>query len=200
MISEKRLATSPVQHVRDLMDSIKDGKITIGEYDPLELGSQRTFEVSCTSADADAVIEKYEALTSALEAIGAVHDDIDNGAKPGDVLTPDQLEVWNTYVRDFDEEFDAGEYDVDVIYEMRDSGAQLDEAEQDVIERHHEWYESQCLKRLPKKMYTPMLVVNRAQRYEFFARKNAPKTVMNEEGRCLAENLIVYYYCTNESH
>ena len=30
MINEKRLKTTPVQHIRDLMESVSDGKITIG--------------------------------------------------------------------------------------------------------------------------------------------------------------------------
>lgn len=195
MIDEKRLETTPIQHIRNLMESVSDGKITVGYEDPLELFSQRTFEVSCGAADTDEVIAKYEALVQALEAIGVAHDKIDNGAKVEEVLTPEQLEVWNTYIREFDEKFEAGEYDLDVIYDMRACGAPLNDEEQEVIESHHEWFEEQCLKRLPKKGYSPILLVNRAQRYEYLISHNAPKTVIDEEARCLAEEMILYYYC-----
>ena len=195
MISEKRLATTPVQHIRDLMESVSDGKITIGHEDPLDLFSQRTFQVSCGVADTDEAVSKYEALVQALAAIGAVHEKIDNGAKAEDVLTPEQFEVWNTYIRDFDEKFDAGEYDLDVIYDMRSCGAQLSEEEQEVLERHYEWFEAQCLKRLPKKVYAPTHLINRAQRYEALVSMKAPKTVLEEEARCIAEEMIIYHYC-----
>lgn len=199
MISEKRLETTPVQHIRDLMESVSDGKITIGHEDPLELFSQRTFAVSCGVTDTDEVISKYEALVQALTAIGAVHGKIENGVKAEEVLTSEQFEVWNTYIRDFDEKFDAGEYDLDMIYDMRSCGAELNDEEHDVLERHHEWFEEQCLKRLPKKGYSPILLVNRAQRYEYCIQHNAPKTVIDEEGRCLAEELIIYNYCIKEA-
>lgn len=195
MIDEKRLETTPIQHISNLMENVSDGKITVGYEDPLELCSQRTFEVSCRAADADEAIAKYEVLVQALEAIGAAHEKIDNGAKAEEVLTPEQLEVWNTYIREFDEKFDAGEYDLDVIYDMRVCGAPLNDEEQEVLESHHEWFEEQCLKRLPMKGYSPMLLVNRAQRYEYCIRHNAPKTVIDEEGRCLAEEIILYNYC-----
>ena len=199
MINEKRLETTPVQHIRDLMESVSDGKITIGHEDPLELFSQRTFAVSCGVSDTDEVISKYEALVQALAAIGAAHGKIDNGVKAEEVLTSEQLEVWNTYIRDFDEKFDAGEYDLDVIYDMRACGAELNDEEQDLLEHHHEWFEEQCLKRLPKKGYSPILLVNKAQRYEYCIQHNAPKMVIDEEGRCLAEELIIYNYCIKEA-
>ena len=199
MIDEKRFGTSPIQHIRNLLESIKDGKLTVIYYDSIDPPYSRVYNVSCTALDADEVISKYEALVQALAAIGAAHGKIDNGVKAEEVLTSEQFDVWNTYIRDFDEKFDAGEYNLDVIYDMRACGAQLNEEEQEVLEHHHEWFEKQCLKRLPKKGYSPILLVNRAQRYEYCIQHNAPKTVIDEEGRCLAEELIIYNYCITES-
>lgn len=193
MIDEKRLETTPVQHIRDLIESVEDGKLTVTYYGPIEPPLTRKYNVSCTAADADKFISKYEALASALEAIGKVHEKIDSGVKAEDVLTPEQIDVWNRYICDFDETFDAGECDLDVIYDMRECGAPLSEEEQEVLERHYEWYEEQCLKRLPKNVYSPMHLINRAQRYEYLLSCNAPKTVINEEGRRLAEEMILYY-------
>ena len=199
MINVERQGTSPVQYIRNLMNSIKDEKLTITYYDPLEPSKPsytKTYDVSCTAADADELVLKYEALTSALEVIGKLHEKFDSGVKVEDVLTPEQITVWNTYVRDFDEVFDTGEYNLDEIYDMRECGAELNDDEHEVLERHYEWFEEQCLKRLPKRAYSPMLFVNRAQRYEYLICCNAPKTVIDEEGRCLAEEMILYYTVT----
>ena len=199
MIDEKRLATPPIQHIRNLFESINDGKLTITYYDPIEPSFTKTYEVSCAVADADAIVAKYEALVQALEAIGKVHARFDNGEKPEDILTPEQLDVWNTYVRDFDEVFDAGEYNLDDLYQMREMWAELNDDEYEVLERHHEWFEEQCLKLLPQKNYSPMLLVNRVQRYEYLVSCNAPKSVIDEEGRRIAEEMILYRFCTKET-
>ncbi len=193
MIDEKRLETTPVQHIRNLIESIKDGKLSVTYYDPIEPSYTRSYDVSCSAVDADEFVSKYEALTNALEAIGKAREKLNSGAGAEDVLTPEQIDVWNTYVCDFKENFDAGEYKLDELYIRREDGDELSEEEHEVLERHYEWFETQCLKRLPKKAYSPMLLVNKAQRYEYFISQNAPKTVIDEEGRCLAEELILYY-------
>ena len=193
MIDKKRLETTPVQHIRNLIESIKDGQLNVTYYDVIEGPYTRTYNVACTPADADEFASKYEALVQALEAIANVHAKLDSGVKAEDVLSPELVEVWNTYIREFDEEFDAGEFNLDEIYAMRESGAELSEEEHDALDRHYEWFEEQCLKRLPKKVYSPMHLVNRAQRYEYLLSCNAPKTVINEEGRCLAEEMLLYY-------
>ena len=198
MIDEKRLETTPIQHIRNLMNSITDEKLTITYYDPIDPTYTRTYDVSCTIADADKFVSKYEALVSALEAIGNAREKLDFGDKAEVVLCPEHFEIWNTYIRDFDEEFDAGEFNLDEIYAMRESGAELSEEEHDVLDRHYEWFEEQCLKRLPKKVYSPMLLVNRAQRYEYFISQNAPKCVIDEEGRRLAEEMVIYYFGKEE--
>jgi hypothetical protein len=195
MIDEKRLETTPIQHIRNLMESIKDGKLTVTYYDPFDPPRDRTYDVSCTQTATDEILVKYEELTKALHAIGAVREKLDNGIRAEELLTAEQLEVWNTYVRDFDEKFDAGEYDIDIIYDMRECGAPLSDEEQDVLERHYEWFKAQSITRLPGKTRSPMYLINRAQRYEYFVSMNAPEIVIAEEGRCLAEEMILYYYC-----
>lgn len=194
MIDEKRFETTPVQHIRNLINSITDGKLTITYYDPIDPSYTRTYGVSCTVADTDGFISEYEALTQALGAIGRVREKLSSHSKVEDVLTPEQVAVWNAYVRDFDEEFDAGEHNLNEIYERRRDGDELNDEEQEVLERHYEWFEEQCLKRFPKKNRSPMYFVNRAQRYEYFISQNAPKLIVDEEGRCLAEEMLLYYF------
>ena len=195
MIDEKRLKTTPTQHIRNLMDSIRDGKLTVTYYFSIDPPHTISYEVSCDNAETDVIVGKYEDLTRALRAIGTVRDEINNGAKAEELLTSDQLDVWNTYIREFDEKFDVGENDLNTIYEMKACGAPLNEEEQAILERHRDWFETQSLTRLPGKARSPMYLVNRAQRYEYFVSMNAPEIVLAEEGRCLAEEMILYYCC-----
>jgi hypothetical protein len=195
MIDEKRLKTTPIQHIRNLIASIKDGVLIFTWYDPIDPPYHLAYDVSCTAADVDEVISRYEALVKALEAISASRERLDNGENPKDVLTTEQFSVWDTYVRDFDEKFDSGEYDLDIIYDMSKCGAPLSDEEQDLLERHYEWLETQSLKRLPKRAYSPMNLILRAKRYEYLVSHKAPQSVIDEEGRGLAEEIILYNYC-----
>ena len=193
MFNENRLETAPKQHIRDLIESIKDGKLSVTFYDMIEPSYIETYDVSCTSADAEEFISKYEQLIESLEAIAKVREMIDSGTKPEDVLTPEHLEVWNTYVCRFNEKFDAGKYNIDELYARREDGDELSDEEHEILERHYEWLEEQSLKRLPKRVYSPKFLINRAQRYEYFVSHGAPKIVIEEEGRCLSEAMILYY-------
>ena len=196
MINAERQGRTPVQYIRDLMNSITDEKLTITYHDPLEPSKPsytETYDVSCTAADADEFVSKYEALTSALEAIGKVHEKLDSGVKAEDVLTPEQIAVWNTYICGFYEGFDAGDHNVDELFVKLENGYELSDEEHEVLKRRDEWFEEQCLKRFPKKAYPSKFLVNRAQRYEWFVKLNAPKIILDEEGGCLAAEMILYY-------
>ena len=193
MIDEKRIKTTPVQHIRNLINSITNEKLIITYYDPIDPTYTKTYDVSSTAADTEKFVSTYEALVSALEAIGQVHEKLDSGVKADDVLTPAQIDVWNRYICDFDETFDAGEHNLDELYVRREDGDELSDEEHEVLERHYEWFEEQCLKRFPKRAYPSKFLVNRAQRYEYFISQNAPKCVIDEEGRRLAEEMILYY-------
>ena len=196
MINAERQGIEPVQYIRNLMNSIKDGKLTIEYHYPLEPSKPsftETYDVSCTAADADEFISKYEALTGALEAIGKVHDKLDSGVNAEDVLTPEQIAVLNTYICGFYEDFDAGEHNVDELFVKLADGYELSDEEHEVLKRRDEWFEDQCLKRFPKKAYSSKFLVNRAERYEWFVKLNAPRCILDEEGGCLAVEMILYY-------
>lgn len=194
MNNGKRLKSEAIEHIRHLFENIKDGKITIARYDPYDSSYTQTYSVSCTVEDADKFIFEYEALVKSIEAIAEARKKLNDGEQMEDVLTPEQIAVWNTYIREFDDVFDVSVEELNVIYNMRDCGAELNDEEQEIIERHHEWFEAQCLKRLPRKKCSPMLLINRAQRYEYLVSCNAHQTVLDEEGRCLAEEMLLYYF------
>ena len=193
MIDEKRFETTPIQHIRNLIESIKDGELSITYYDFFGHSFAKTYDVSCTVADVDEFISKYNTLTQALEVIGKSREKLNSAEKLEDVLTLEQIEIWNTYICGFKKNFDAGKYNLDELYLKRENGDMLSDEENKVLENYGEWFEEECLKRFPKRGYTSKFFINRAQRYEYFISQNAPKTVITEEGRCLAEEMILYY-------
>ena len=195
MIDEKRLETTPEQHIRNLMESIKDGMLTVTRYDPIEPAYEQTYTVSCTPKNIEEIISKYESLVQSLEVLGAVHDKLVNGEKARNLLTREQTIIWNSYICDIENEFDAGGYDIDEICSMKESGAPLSDEEQDILEHYYEWFEEQCFVFFEKKAYSPVHLVIRARRYEYLVACKAPKIIIEEEGRCLAEEMILYYYC-----
>ena len=79
------------------------------------------------------------------------------------------------------------------LFAKLENGYEISDEEQKVLKRRDEWFEEQCLKRFPKRAYPSKFLVNRAQRYEYFISQNAPKCVIDEEGRRLAEEMILYY-------
>ena len=55
MNDEKRLETTPVQHIRNLMNSIKDGVLIFTWYDPIDSLCRLAYDVSCTANDIEEV-------------------------------------------------------------------------------------------------------------------------------------------------
>ena len=179
-------------YILELFNATKDGKVTITEYTDIEGPYDREYEVDWIYEDAMKVVEKYEALTDALSKIGKLHDELENEEKCRTLLTDEEICVWKTYICPF-EEFEVDQELLAELYDRRKCGDQLSDDENDILEHHYEWFNEQSLKRLPIERCSPMHVVNRAQRYEYLVSVNSPEIVIGNEGRCLAESLVLYY-------
>lgn len=192
MIDGKRLSTSPSQHIRNLFAETKDGTLNITYYPELEEPYKLAYNVNWTAEDAEKLVCEYEELTTSLEEIGKVHNELDNKEARERLLTKEALAVWETYIKPFE----PFEVDLDIIGELyyRCEYDQLSDEEYELLERHHDWFEDNSLLRLPRLRRSPKYVMNRAQRYEKLASLNAPAMILEEEGRCLAEEMILYYY------
>ena len=57
------------QYIRELFAATKDGKIKITCYTEIEGPYDRTYEVDWTVADAEKVVERYEALKNMFREI-----------------------------------------------------------------------------------------------------------------------------------
>ena len=196
MNSNRRTENIP-QYIRELFAATKDGKVKITCYTEIEGPYDCTYEMDWTVADAEKVVERYEALIAALSKIGKLHDELENEDKRRKVLNLEELFVWETYIRPFDTFEGDGEL-LDDIYDRRNCGDELTDDEHEMLERHYEWFNEQSLRRLPFERRSPMHVVNRAQRYEHLVSLNAPEIVIGNEGRCLAEEMVLYYCSKKE--
>ena len=189
---DERRELSPQEFIRQLFAETRDGKMSI-EYAPsFDEPYTITYEMDWDAEDVENLVQRYDALTAALTHIGKLHEALDEEANRKAFLTPEEQLVWDIYIRPF-EPFD-GNLDEVADLEFFSETETLTEEEQDILDRHYEWYEANCLQRLPVVKCTPTHVINRAQYYEHLVSLNAPAIVINEEGRSLAEELALYYH------
>ena len=73
MIDEKRMNTTPVQHIRNLINSITDEKLTITYYDPIDPTYTRTYDVSSTAADVEEFVSSEYHLGHFLREVADLH-------------------------------------------------------------------------------------------------------------------------------
>lgn len=189
---ETRRELTPQAFLRQLFAEMKDNKVSI-EYHPfIDEPYTMTYEMDWTAEDVEALVQRYETLTAALTKIGNHYEQMNFADMRESLLTPQEQEVWNTYIRPFD----PFEVDLSVVSELqfRSETETLDDEEYDLLDRHFQWYEENCLQRLPVLKRSPYAVVNRAKRYTRLISMNAPEIVVTEEGRYLAEELALYYH------
>ena len=192
MNAEKRRELSPRAFIGQLFAETQDGMVSI-EYRPtFDAPYTLTYEMDWTAEAAENLVRRYDALTAALTRIGKLHGSLEDAANRKELLTPEELVVWDTYIRPFTP-FD-GDLDAVADLEFFSETETLTDEEQAILDRHYAWYEANCLQRLPIVKCTPTRMINRAQRYEQLVRLNAPATVLNEEGHSLAEEMVLYYH------
>lgn len=190
MSDEKRWDTSPQQHIRDLFAKTVDGKLRITDYSDWQNACDITYPVAWTAEDAETLSDRCEKLVATLHKLAELGDRLDDHETRDSLLSPEERSVWETYVRPFD----PFEVDLSVVGQLYVRGEydELDDEENALLDRHHEWFEQQSLTRLPLIHRSPRYVMNRAQRYVHLVRIGAPRTVIEEEARCLAEELVLY--------
>ncbi len=194
MYENERFNINPKQHIRDLFESTKDSKVDITFYPDFDEPYTLTFRMNWTREDAETLAERFETLTDALSKIGKLYDKLEYGDKCSELLTSDELSVWETYIRPFDENFDADEMLIRELNERDD----LTPEELELLERLYEWFEEQCLKRLSAMHRSLVDFIDAAKRYTFFVKSNAPELVINDAARRLAEEMALYYFCIGQ--
>lgn len=196
MNEDTRNACTPQEYILKLFDETVDGKLKITYFPLFDQTYSLKYKMNWTKEDAQNMVQRYNKLTAALARIGEVHDKLGEETVRQELLTEYEVEVWNTYIRPFT----PFEVDLDVITELyfRRETDSLEDEENELLERHYEWFVTNSRQRLPFDKVCPSQLVNRAQRYERLKELDAPECVVDEEGRFLAEKLVLYYHCVKE--
>ena len=186
MNRENYLSVSGTDYIRAMFANTQpDGTLFV--EDEGENGT--TWFMDWQKRDADELIARFEALLAALKKLGKEHDRWETSAKD---MPADLLEVWNTYIAPYP---DHG-MDREKLFELSmkvEFDEKLTQEEEELLDREQAWLHKNALMRLPFNRCHPAALIQRAKRYERLTQLNAPKLVLDNEERCLAEEMVLYY-------
>ena len=213
MNAQMRNDLTPQGYIRHMFAETKDGKFKV-RYENPENGfaeEERTFYVNWTAEDAEKVEQRYNLLTSALARIGRLHDRLKDEEGRKELLSEDDLEIYNTYVHPYepmevnwDELYPIPPCESDelmsLIGEIHERGryGDLIEEEELLWKQYCIWNEEQSRKRIPFTRRSCADMITRAMRYEKLISLGAPEIIVTEEGRLLAEEMVLYYFGKEE--
>ncbi len=204
---------TPQGYIRHLFAETVNGECKVEYEDPDRNfeKAERTLFVNWTAEDAEETVQRYNVLTSALARIGRLHDQLKDQESRKKLLSQADLEVYNTYVHPYEPmevNWDAlypippcqGEELMSLIWEIHQRGmyGDLMEEEELLWKQYCMWNEEQSQKRIPFNRRSCADLITRAKRYERLIRLGAPEMVVTEEGRCLAEEMVLYSFGKEE--
>ena len=212
MTEQMRRDLTPQGYIRNMFALTKRGKFRVEYTDPdmPRVKDERVLYLNWTEEDAENIEKKYNLLTSALARIGRVHDQLDDEESRKNLLTESDLEVWNTYVRPYEPlEVDWEKLHIDPCTQeelmqlvedayCRGRYGDIFEEEELLLQWHWKWQEEQSQKRIPFNRRSCADLILRAMRYEKLISLGAPEIVVTEEGRWLAEEMVLYYFGKEE--
>lgn len=213
MTEQMRSDLTPQGYIRKMFAETENGKFKVGYTYPENnfVEEEITFYVNWTAEDAEKTVQRYNLLTSSLARIARLHDKLSDEESIKKLLCESDLEVFNTYVREY-EPFEVNwdelypippcEPDelmllIENIYERGRLGDLIEEEEL-LLKQYCMWREEQSQKRIPFNRRSSADLILRAARYEKLISLGAPEIIVTEEGRCLAEEMVLYYYGKEE--
>ena len=213
MTEQMRRDLTPQGYIRHMFAETENGKFEVEYTDPdfSSVKDERVFYVNWTAEDAEQVEVRYNLLTSALARIGRLHDQLTDEESRKKLLSDADLEVYNTYVHPYepmevnwDELYPIPPCEpselMSLIQEIHERGryGDLIEEEELLWKQYCMWNEEQSQKRIPFNRRSCADMITRASRYERLISLGAPEIVVTEEGRCLAEEMVLYYFGKEE--
>ena len=187
-----RRELTPSAYIRQLFAETQDGALAIHHYPFFDQPYALDYVVDWTAADVDAIVTRYESLTESLTRIAQQPVESEDADTRRQQLSPEDFGVWNTYLRPFPP-FEVDDTVIGDLYTRMETDS-LDDDEVELLERHHYWFTEHSRCRLPLVRYCPSGLINRARRYAQLVTLGAPDVVLAEEGRFLAEELVLYYH------
>ncbi len=199
MLKKDCFAKFPKEHILNLYNNMDEkGCITITEYpENGEPPFDMTYPMKWTHEDAGALTDRFLTLVAILDKLGSMHDELQDEARREELLSPEELSVWNIFITPFKPY--EHEDRMEEFYRRLEGGDELNEEEDAIFEGYFEWREAESLKRLPFFRKSPDYFIARARRYEFLVWKSAPEFVKNNEARYLAEEMTLYYHFDNDA-
>ena len=212
MNAQMRNDLTPQGYIRHMFVETQNGEFKVGytEFFNDSVEQERTLQLNWTAEDAEKVEQRYNLLTSALARIAHLHDQLDDEENRRKLLSESDLEVWNSYVQPFE----PMEVNWDELYPLspcepeelpyliceiheRAIGDLIDEEEL-LLKLYYMWREEQSQKRIPFNRRSSADMITRAMRYEKLISIGAPEIIVTEEGRLLAEEMVLYYFGKEE--
>ncbi len=210
MTEQMRKDLTPQGYIRHMFSETKKGEFTVGYSDFFAAEEERTLQLNWTAEDAEKAVQRYNLLTSALARIARLHDQLEDEDSRKKLLSEADLEVWKVYVQPFE----PMEVNWDELYpippckpedlpflicEIHERAiGDLIEEEDLLLKQYYMWREEQCQKRIPFNRRSAADMITRAMRYEKLLSIGAPEIIATEEGRCLAEEMVLYYFGKEE--
>ena len=212
MNAQMRNDLTPQGYIRHMFAETQNGEFKVGytEFFNDSVEQERTLQLNWTAEDAEKVEQRYNLLTSALARIAHLHDQLENEENRKKLLSESDLEVWNTYVQPFepmevnwDELYPLSPCEPEelpyLICEIHERAiGDLIEEEELLLKLYYMWREEQSQKRIPFNRRSSADMITRAMRYEKLISIGAPEIIVTEEGRLLAEEMVLYYFGKEE--
>ena len=191
MHTHDRRDRDSAQYIRDLFAATRDGRLAITYFpDNGEQPYTLTYAMNWTAADAEAIAARHRALVTMLARMAPLYDELLDADNRARLLTDEERAAWEIYVRPF-EPFEVSFAEIDELY-RRAEFDELDEEENALLERYVDWKTAACLRRLPARGCNPTNLIVRGARYTALVRWHAPPSVLHEEARLLAEEMVLY--------
>ena len=213
MNAQMRNNLTPQGYIRQMFTETENGEFKVG-YENIEndfAEEESTFRVNWTAEDAEKTVQRYNLLTSALTRIGRLHDQLNDEKNREELLSEADLEIYNTYVLSYEpmkvnwsELYPLTPCEPDeimsLVHEIYERGryGDLIEEEEMLWKQYCMWNEEQSQKRIPFNRRSCANLIMRAMRYEKLISLDAPEIIVTEEGRCLAEEMVLYYFGDEE--
>lgn len=213
MNAQMRNDLTPQGYIRHMFAETQNGEFKVGytEFFNDSVEQERTLQLNWTAEDAEKVEQRYNLLTSALARIAHLHDQLKDEENRKKLLSESDLEVYNIYVLPYepfkvnwDELYPIPPCEPDELMSLventfeRGRWGDLIEEEELLIKRYCMWNEEQSQKRIPFNRRSSANMITRAMRYEKLISIGAPEIIVTEEGRLLAEEMVLYYFGKEE--
>jgi hypothetical protein len=181
MIKDDKIEMRASDYIRALFEETKDGVLEIWYEDETDEGYTVAYPMAWSLADMEELVQQFEILRSQLDCITAGEQ------------SEELAEIYNIYVRPYDSCPFVKEQ-MDEVLGKLDLALPLAYEEQALYEQYIRWQEEQASSRLPDKGHNAFGLISRARRYTRLMELKVPQIVIENEARCLAEELVLYHY------